>query len=109
MNKRIIVVVICIFVALSSFLGGVGYGYREFKPIQLEYDTLKLKYDSFFIMPIDSTMASVWFDSAYFNNNEYSNIDRYYNIAPIIYSDKWIDKWVPINMVYLDLEEEYYK
>ena len=112
MNKRI-VLAICILVSVTAFMGGVAYGSNWYKPklgIQVEENRiLQSKYDAFFIMPIDSTTACVWFDPAYLDNKEYANADRYNNIAPITYSDKWIDKWVPINRIYLDLEEEYYK
>lgn len=76
MSKRnMVVAIVCIVVAVASFLGGATYQYEDYKPV-VEYD---MEYSKFYIdfnMPLDVETAYMWLDWAlafhqYMIDNEY--------------------------------------
>ncbi len=65
MSKRL-VVVLCIAVALVSFIGGAAYKYEDYRPVTgeqwLEDGTLHTKFTAYFTMPVDTKTAYIWLD-----------------------------------------------
>ena len=120
MNKRI-VAVICIFVALSSFFGGVIYEHEEDRTVmeqpvvkyfqkqaeinQQKYEALlQDKYDDFFIMPLDSKTCYIWFDPETYDHKEHIGTDRFMEVEPMELPLKWVNMWIPVNKILLELE-----
>ncbi len=112
MNKRI-VIVICIVVALASFLGGVYYRYEEYAPIikglQEDKESLQTQFDKFFAVPVDIDLAYKWLawaDEQYQHRIDNEIFTEQYTLE---FYQKGIDMFSEIKDIYIEYEAKYYK
>ena len=108
-----IVIVICIVVALISFLGGVLYEYGNYQSVigqlQAEYDILQSKYDEFYQMPVDINTAYKWLGDMVAYHQLHIDKGILTEILPLELHQGYIDLYGKINELFLEFEAEYCK
>ncbi len=110
-KKSRIMIIVCILVALLSFLGGVLYRYDAYAPIiekqQAEYDSLQIQLYQFFKVPMDISLAYRWLDWAA-EQYQYRIDHNMFDQASLEVYQGGIALFDSIRALFFEYEEEYY-
>ncbi len=109
MNKKIIVV-ICIFIAVTSFLAGELYRVEEFRPIGgeqwVEDGKLHTRHILYFVIPLKTTTAVKWLDWMIRDHNYYIDNEIFIGKNTLELHQKYIDMYEEIKVVFQEFDEE---
>ena len=109
MNKRIIVV-ICIFIAVASFLAGELYRDEEFRPIGgeqwIEDGELHTRHLLYFEIPLKTTTADKWLDWMIREHNYYIDNEIFIRKNTLELHQKYIDMYEEIKVIFQEFDEE---
>ncbi len=104
--------VICIVMALLSFLGGVLYRYNDYAPIveelQEKNESLQSQLDAFYRVPVDIDLTYRWLKWAT-EQYQYRIDNKLFKEHPLEFYRSGIDMFSKIRDIVKEFEEEYYK